>query len=165
MTDLAAMPLDGAQLSEAQPADAAELLVLQRCCWVPEAILNDTFDVPALHEDLDTVRGWIEASRVWTVRVGGRLVAAVRAHLEEGRWEIGRLMVAPDLTGQGIGRWLLSYAEQQAPPEATSLVLYTGAGSERNLTMYRRAGYEVAEPPANTLGKHIRGAVFLTKEI
>ncbi len=165
MTDLAALPLADAQLSEAQSSDAAELLVLQRCCWVPQAIVNDTFDVPALHEDLDTVRGWVETTRVWTVRIDGRLVAAVRAHLEEDRWEIGRLMVAPDLAGQGVGRWLLSYAEQQAPPEATSLVLYTGSGSERNLTMYRRAGYRVAEPPANTLGKHIRGAVYLTKSV
>ncbi|WP_051165778.1 GNAT family N-acetyltransferase [Amycolatopsis orientalis] len=163
MTDLAAVPLADAQLSEAHPSDAAELLVLQRCCWVPEAIANDTFEVPALHEDLDTVRGWIETARTWTIRLGGRLVAAVRARLEEDRWEIGRLMVAPDLAGQGLGRWLLAFAEQQAPPEASSLVLYTGAGSERNLTMYRRAGYQMTEPPANPLGKHIRGAVCLTK--
>lgn len=165
MTDLAALPLADAQLSEAQVSDAAELLVLQRCCWVTQAIVNDTLEVPALHEDLDTVRGWIEATHVWTIRIGGRLVAAVRARLEEDRWEIGRLMVAPDLAGKGVGRWLLSYAERQAPPQATSLMLYTGAGSERNLAMYRRAGYQVAEPPANTLGKHIRGAVYLTKSV
>jgi hypothetical protein len=49
-------PIDAARLARATPGDAAELMVLQRCCWVDEAIANDTFDVPALRETVDEVR-------------------------------------------------------------------------------------------------------------
>ena len=40
-------------------------------------------------------------------------------------------MVAPDLAGQGLGRWLLRFAETQAPDEVESITLFTGARSTR----------------------------------
>ena len=49
-------PIEGAELRPAGQDDAAELLVLQRCCWVDEAIANDTLDIGALHESLDDIR-------------------------------------------------------------------------------------------------------------
>lgn len=136
-------PVAGLSLGPAAPKDAAELLVLQRCCWAQEAIVNDSLDIPALHEDLDDVRGWIEDWEVWTVRLRGRLVAAVRGRAIDDVWEIGRLMVAPDLAGQGVGRWLLDHVERQAPPGAVSFALVTGARSARNIDLYRRAGYRI----------------------
>lgn len=157
------VPLTGGSLSYARGEDVAELLVLQRCCWVTEAILNDTLAIPALHEDSEIVRAWVEEKHVWTVRLGLRLVAAVRAHQDGDRWNIGRLMVAPDLRGAGLGRWLLHYAESQAPASARHVDLFTGGRSERNIQMYRAAGYKLTEPPGEKLGHHISGAVFLTK--
>src|SRR5205823_7912530 len=100
-------PIEGAELRRADRHDAAELLVLQRCCWVDEAIANQTLDIGALHESLDDIRHWIDEWTTWCVRLGGRLIGAVRAHREGTTWEIGRLMVAPDLSGRGLGRWLL----------------------------------------------------------
>lgn len=163
MIDVGSLPLADAVLARAEAGDAAELLVLQRCCWVSEAILNNILVIPALHEDLDTVRGWIATHHVSIIRTGGRLVAAVRAHHAEDRWEIGRLMVAPDLAGRGIGRWLLRYAERQAPADVDGIYLFTGQGSERNLRMYRSAGYVLSEPQPDKLSQHIRGVVYLTK--
>ncbi len=131
-----------AEVRLARPADAGELLTLQRSCWVGEAQLNDALDLPPLVETLDDVRVALGHWLTVVVRVGGRLVASARGQLAEpGEWEIGRLMVAPDLAGRGLGRWLLAHIEQAAPPEATSYRLSTGARSERNLRMYRRAGY------------------------
>ncbi|RZQ61984.1 GNAT family N-acetyltransferase [Amycolatopsis suaedae] len=150
-------------LAPATPADCAELLVLQRCCWVQEALQNDTLDVPALHESLDDVLEWTSTWSTWCVRQGHRLVAAVRARLDGAVWEVGRLMVAPDLAGRGLGRWLLAYAEAQAPPGVTGFALFTGARSPRNITMYQRAGYRLAES-AEVPG-HIKGAVQLVKAL
>src|SRR6516162_2636176 len=99
-------PIDGAEWRPARSEDAAELLVLQRCCWVAEAIANDTLDIPALHETLDDVRQWLGEWTTWCVHRSGRLIGAVRAHREGRAWEIGRLMVAPDVEGHGLGRWL-----------------------------------------------------------
>jgi tRNA (guanine37-N1)-methyltransferase len=54
--------------------------------------------------------------------------------------------VAPDLRGRGLGRWLLERIEEAAPDEASGFALITGAGSERNLRRYRRAGYRPDRP-------------------
>ncbi len=130
----------------ARPADAEELLVLQRCCWVPEGRANQAFDIPPLVEELDEVRAGLGAWHTWVVRVGGRLVASVRGRVDpDGGWEIGRLMVAPDLQGRGLGRWLLAHAEAAAPGEVDRVWLVTGDHSTRNQRFYRRAGYR-AQP-------------------
>ena len=77
----------------------------------------------------------------------GRLVGAVRAVLRDGEWHVGRLMVAPDLQGSGLGRALLEAVEAEAPAEATAYALFTGAGSKRNQRMYKKAGYRLAGQP------------------
>ena len=139
------IPVPDATLTRATAADAAELLVLQRACWVQEAIDNASLELPALTETLDDVRAWLADWQVWVVHHQGRLVGAVRARRDGASWEIGRLMVAPDLAGRGLGRWLLRYAECAAPDDVTSLGLFTGARSLRNLALYQRAGYRLGD--------------------
>ncbi|WP_375388432.1 GNAT family N-acetyltransferase [uncultured Amnibacterium sp.] len=119
--------------------DAPEVLVLQRCCWVTEAVANGTLDIPPLHEDLGDVRGWIGTA--WVLRDGSRLIGGVRAALEGDAWHIGRLMVAPDRRGEGLGRLLLAHIESVAPQQVTRFALFTGAGSTANQALYERAGY------------------------
>ncbi|MGU3291309.1 GNAT family N-acetyltransferase [Williamsia sp. M5A3_1d] len=152
-----------AVISEATADDAPELLVLQRCCWVAEAIANDTLDIPPLHETLEDVVAWIGDWMTLTVRDGPRLIGSVRGRLAGDTWEIGRLMVAPDVAGQGLGRRLLEQAERLAPAEATTFELFTGARSTRNQRIYRDAGYLLVENGIDTTG-HIPGAVVLRKE-
>jgi tRNA (guanine37-N1)-methyltransferase len=132
----------------ATPADAGELLTLQRACWVQEALANDSLtDIPALTESLEDVQEWMRTWSTWVVRSEGRLVGAVRGRLENGpggpAWCIGRVMVAPDLQRRGLGRVLLAHIEAVAPPEATSYALFTGARSVANIRMYKKAGYRV----------------------
>ena len=136
-------PLPGLTIAPVTPGDLAELLVLQRCCWVQEAIANDTLDIPPLHETAKVIADWAQTWQVWCVRRDGRLVGAVRARADGSVWDIGRLMVAPDLAGHGVGRWLLSYAEGQAPAGTTAFSLFTGAHSDRNIALYQRAGYRL----------------------
>lgn len=131
----------------ATPADAPELCVLQRACWVPEGRENDAWDIPPLAESLEDVRAGLAAYRTWVWRSGGRLVASVRGRVlpeDPSVWEVARLMVAPDLAGRGIGRALLSFVEAQAPASVATYRLVTGARSERNRRIYRRAGYRLA---------------------
>jgi tRNA (guanine37-N1)-methyltransferase len=154
---MAVPPIEGAELRPAVTGDAAELLVLQRCCWVEEAIANETLEIVALHESLDDVRQWLEDWETWCVRLDGRLVGAVRARREGTMWDIGRLMVAPDLSGHGLGRWLLAFAEATAPDDVDVIGLFTGAKSDRNIRMYERAGFRRSDGGAPP------GAVGLVK--
>jgi tRNA (guanine37-N1)-methyltransferase len=143
-------------------ADAGELYTLQRACWLQEMEANPGVEIPALRESLDDVRRGLGE---WTVRVArepssGRLVGAVRGRLDRhGEWDIGRIMVAPDLQGRGLGRALLELVQDLAPAEVTTYVLFTGAGSTDNLRMYKKAGFRLRPdrkaPP---------GAVVLTKK-
>ncbi|GAB3878887.1 bifunctional NAD(P)H-dependent oxidoreductase/GNAT family N-acetyltransferase [Kibdelosporangium lantanae] len=155
----AVMPVADASVAPVRADDLAELLVLQRASWVQEAIANSTLDIPALHETLADVTEWAATWKVWVVRRHGRLIGAVRARAEGSVWEIGRLMVAPDYAGQGLGRWLLAYAEQQAPQETTTFSLFTGHHSDRNIAIYQRAGYDLVDRDPNA------GVVHLTKAL
>lgn len=143
--------------------DLAELVVLQRCCWVQEALLNETLDIPALRETHEEVLTWATTWTTLVVRQRGRLVAAVRGRSEGTDWQVGRLMVAPDLAGRGIGSHLLRLVEGFAPPHVEQFVLFTGARSERNIRMYQKAGYRLAPVSVPTPPGHINGAVYLAK--
>ncbi len=150
--------LDDVEVRLVQPGDAGELFTLQRACWLQEQQDNPGVEIPALHETLEDLRGWIARDTVLVARSAGRLVGAVRADLHERTWEIGRLMVAPDLQGRGLGRVLLQRVEAAAPPEATAYALFTGAGSLRNQKLYKKAGYRLR-------GEVEPGVVRLTKTV
>jgi len=154
--------LDDVELRGVRPSDAGEIFTLQRACWIQEQQVNPGARIHALEEELDDVRRWTSSDTVLVLRSAGRLVGAVRARLRPApdgavAWDIGRLMVAPDLQGHGLGRRLLAEIEASAPESVTTFELFTGAGSSRNLRMYKKAGYRLrgeAEP----------GAVRLTKK-
>lgn len=91
-------------LAPVQPGDAGELLTLQRACQVH------------LTEGVEDVRAWTAEGVVLVLRSDGRLIGAVQGRLAGGTWQIGRLMVAPDLQGRGLAKRLLAAIEEQAPP-------------------------------------------------
>ncbi len=139
-------------LRVAVPADAPELLVLQRACWMPEGRVSGEWHIPPLEESLDDVVSGLAEWTTWVARVPadgntqGRLVASARGRLRPGDptvWETGRLMVAPDLQGRGLGRALLEHAESAAPDSVTTFWINTGRVSEGNLRRYKRAGYRI----------------------
>ncbi|XMA39437.1 GNAT family N-acetyltransferase [Streptomyces albogriseolus] len=127
------------------------MTVLQRCCWTEEALANDTLDIPALHETPEDVRTWLadwDTTGLWR---DGRLLGMVRTRRAGDDLHIGRLAVAPDLRGLGVGRWLLHRAESAAAEGCRRVVLFTGAASHRNIALYRQQGY-VALPDAQEDG-------------
>ncbi|MER6768970.1 GNAT family N-acetyltransferase [Streptomyces bacillaris] len=133
-------PLPGSYARRLGPDDAAEVTVLQRCCWLEEALVNDTLAIPALHESPADVRAWLADWDVTGLWRDGRLLGMVRTRRTGTDLHVGRLAVVPDLRGLGVGRWLLRHAESAAE-KGGRIVLSTGAASHRNLALYRRQGY------------------------
>ena len=154
--------VEGREIRLAIPSDAGELFTLQRACWVQEQQANPGVEIPALQESLADVTAWLATDTVLVAHAAGRLVGAVRARQHQGEngpvWDIGRLMVAPDLQGTGLGRVLLEQIEALAPATTTSFELFTGAGGERNQRIYRKAGDRLR-------GEVAPGVVRLTKLI
>ncbi len=146
----------GVEVRPSVLADAGELLTLQLACWVQEEKDNPGVPIPPLDESLEDVRSWLAECTVLVARRAGRLVAAVRARRRHEAWDIGRLMVAPDLWGQGLGRGMLQQIEDAAPAGVTTFELFTGAGSRRNQRLYKKAGYRLR-------GEIEPGVVRLTK--
>jgi tRNA (guanine37-N1)-methyltransferase len=129
--------LDGFADTEVRPvqrADLGEVLTLQWACFPP-----------ALHEPLEVLAHDLLGATGFVVRAAGRLVACVCAAPDEDAtvWHLSLLMVAPDVRGRGLGRWLLRYAEQAAPDTVATYRLFTGADDDANLRLYKRAGYSV----------------------
>ncbi|MGM7441804.1 GNAT family N-acetyltransferase [Streptomyces tunisiensis] len=151
-------PLPGSYVRPLGPDDAAEVTVLQRCCWLEEALINDTLDIPALHETLYDVRAWLAEWDVTGLWRDGRLLGMVRTRRDGDDLHIGRLAVVPDLRGLGVGRWLLGRAESAAEG-CRRVLLTTGAASHRNLALYQRRGYVVLPDPRDD------GAVDLAKAV
>ncbi|MEU5155766.1 bifunctional NAD(P)H-dependent oxidoreductase/GNAT family N-acetyltransferase [Glycomyces sp. NPDC021274] len=147
-------PVAGSYARALTPDDAAEVTVLQRCCWVEEAVVNDTLDIPALHESVEDIREWLAAWRTTGLWLDGRLLGIVRTRRIRDVWDIGRLAVAPDQRGRGLGTWLLRTAESAADPECRRFVLFTGAKSRRNIDFYEREGYVRTsdDAPEGTVG-------------
>ena len=67
------------QFTLAAPADAAELLTLQRACWVQEQQANPGVEIPAQHESLADVQAWLQEWTTLVLRSGGRLIGAAAA--------------------------------------------------------------------------------------
>ena len=123
--------------------DAREVLTLQRAAYVTEAVAHDDFSLPPLTQTLVDLKAEISAPEVTAVGIGdnGRLIGAVRLRRIGSVIELGRLTVAPDRQGEGVGTPLLRHAEMVFP-EAQEIRLFTGKRSTANIRLYTRHGYQ-----------------------
>ncbi|MFJ2542320.1 GNAT family N-acetyltransferase [Microbacterium sp. NPDC087589] len=124
-------------------ADAGEVLTLQRAAFVSEAQIYGSADMPPLTQTLPEVEAELRSSKGLTARQNGRLVGVIRFVEDDGVLLIGRIAIAPDTQGEGIGRRLLSAAERSST--AHEAELFTGSLSEANIRLYKACGYEEAE--------------------
>lgn len=149
-------------IAAAEPADAGELWTLQRAAYLPEARLYDTFELPPLLETLAELTEALRTTTTLVSRLGARLVGSVRGEPLAGDvWYVGRLLVAPDHQGRGLGSALLREIERRATPGTRTLRLVTGFRSAGNLALYSRHGYAEVDrrdhlgPPVVVLEKPV----------
>jgi len=134
--------------------DAGEILTLQRAAYVTEAQAHGDLALPPLTQTLEQLRVELADPHctAWGIRERGRLVASGRIRLADpAEAEIGRLTVAPDRQGNGLGTALLLAAEARLPDDVTVIRLFTGEHSHANLRLYQRLGYrETGRTPAGS---------------
>lgn len=123
---------------------------------------------PARSEDLESVKGCAEAAYApYVERVGKRpapMIADFKARIEAGdlyvaeadgsligfiiffsrrdHFQIENVAVLPGSQGQGLGKSLIAYAEQEARHRGIGAVeLYTNVKMTENLEFYPKLGY------------------------
>jgi GNAT superfamily N-acetyltransferase len=126
--------------------DAGEVLTLQRAAFVQEALIYGTPHMPPLTQTLDELEAEITDNLGCVAHIGHRMVGAVRAKQDGSLLLIGRLVIAPDVQGRGIGSTLLAAVEQRGRDAGASAAeLFTGSLSIANLRLYEREGYVESE--------------------
>ncbi len=132
---------DGVVIGPAAPGSAGEVLTVQRAAYLTEAQLYGDPGIAPLTETLAEV-GEAVAAGVLTATLGPRVVGVARGRVADGVLAIGRLAVAPDAQGRGVGTALVTALERSLGAQARRAVLFTGSRSEANLRLYRRLGYQ-----------------------
>ena len=127
------------EIADLPEESAGELLTLQRAAFVTEAQLYGDVRLPALTQTLDELAAELAVARCLGAWSGHRLVGSVRARAHDPVLHVGRLVVAPDVQGTGIGSRLLAAVE--AGSQCGRAELFTGSRSQGNLRLYRRRGY------------------------
>ena len=123
---------------------AGELLTLRRAAFVSEAQLYDDPHIPPLTQTLDELVEDLGDQNVITLGawIGHRLVGSIRVLLEGKKATLGRLAVAPDLQGMGIGTELLLAVVPHLSEGIEEVWVFTGRDSVQNLALYAKHGYE-----------------------
>ncbi|GAA5052362.1 ribosomal protein S18 acetylase RimI-like enzyme [Thermocatellispora tengchongensis] len=132
-------------IREAAAGDAGEILTVQRAAYVTEAQLYGDPFIPPLVESAEQIRKTIEdGAAVLVATEGSRIVGSVRGQVSGTTCLVGRLVVAPDAQGRGIGGALLAALHERVEEREAGVAvfdLFTGHLSAGNLRLYRRHGY------------------------
>jgi ribosomal protein S18 acetylase RimI-like enzyme len=140
--------------------DAGEILTLQRAAYQSEALLYHDPGLPPLIQTLEELRRELCEVTCLKAVAGHRLVGSVRGRIEADTCRIGRLIVAPDLQGRGIGSRLVGELERRLGAQVARFEVFTGDRSHRNISLYRRLGYrEIQRRPLS----EIADLVFMEK--
>ena len=123
---------------------AGELLTVRRAAFVTEAQLYDDPKLPALTQTLEELVEDLQKDNVITIGawIGPRLVGSIRVGLEDGKANLSRLAVVPDLQHRGIGTQLLFAVLGYLPEDTDEVWVFTGADSKQNLSLYAKHGFE-----------------------
>lgn len=122
--------------------DAGEVLTVQRAAFVGEALIYDSADMGPLTQTLDELAYELRDNLGCVALIGNRLVGAARAVAADEVLLIGRIAIAPDQQGGGIGPRLLAAIEERGIATGCRVAeLFTGSLSSGNLGLYQELGY------------------------
>jgi len=139
--------------------DAGEVLTIQRAAFASEALIYGDPDMPPLTQTREELEAELVENLGCVAVSGHRIVGAVRARLADDLLLIGRLAIAPDQQGEGLGTLLLNAVEDRGREAgASEAELFTGGLSEANQRLYEREGYRRTETTAD-------GEIFYRKRL
>lgn len=146
-----------------EPSDAGEVLTVQRAAFVAEALIYGDPDMAPLTQTLEEVEFELRENLGCVAIAGTRLVGVARAVADGELLLVGRIAIAPDQQGEGIGSRLLEAVEHRgAQSGCRRAELFTGSLSTQNIALYESLGYRESARIDQGDGT---AQVFLQKEI
>lgn len=127
-------------LHRASAADHDRLVALQHAAYARNRVLLGVEPIP-LKADYQAV---LREKEVWLAEDGAALVGALVLEPRDGDFVIESVATDPTRQSAGLGRALLSAAEQRARDLGYNVVrLYTGSSLSHLIAWYSRHGYVV----------------------
>jgi ribosomal protein S18 acetylase RimI-like enzyme len=117
------------------------ILDLQYLAYQSEAELLNDFTIPPLKQTYNEIVQDYEQGLIFLKATddNGDIIGSVRAKVADKTAFIGRVIVRPDMQGQGIGTKLLLTIEKESG--VARYELFTSNRSVNNLRLYERLGY------------------------
>jgi ribosomal protein S18 acetylase RimI-like enzyme len=138
-------------IMKAEQQDLPAILDLQYLAYQSEAKLFNNQNIPPLTQTLQDLQQEYEQGIILkAVDENNIIIGSVRAYSHNDTLYIGKLMVRPNLQGQGLGTRLLAELECKYPHKRYEL--FTSSKSERNIKLYKRLGYVVFKEEDTSAG-------------
>jgi ribosomal protein S18 acetylase RimI-like enzyme len=132
------------EIKKATHEDLAEIFDLQKLAYQSEAQMLNDYSIQPLTQTLTEARDdlvkYDNGVILKLIDTHDKIIGSVRAHEENGRVYVGKLIVHPDYQNKGLGTKLLDAIETFF--ENKIFELYTTSKSERNLHLYKKIGYK-----------------------
>lgn len=129
-------------ITRAEQHDLQEIFNLQHLAYKNEAKLLNKSNISPLKQTLQEIEQEFEKGLfLKAVDDNDAIAGAVYAYSENDTLYIGKLIVRPDLQGQGIGTKLLEEIERICPHLRCET--FTSSKSERNIRLFERLGYSI----------------------
>ncbi len=137
------------KILKAERADLARILEIQKICYSREVERTGDPEIAPMRQTLAELEAELKGSVILKGIEGDAIGGSVRARMDDGTCKIGRLVVLPQLRGEGRGSALVRAIEAEFP-EAVRYELFTASASPDNIGLYESLGYrQFAARPAN----------------
>jgi GNAT superfamily N-acetyltransferase len=130
------------EITKAAFEDLPKILELQKLAYLSEAKLLNNYSIQLLTQTLKELENEFDKNIILklTDENNNEIIGSVRAHEENNRVYVGKLMVHPDYQNKGFGEKLLKAIEKYY--ENKTFELFTSGKSEKNLYLYKKNGYK-----------------------
>ena len=130
------------EIRKAIKQDLPRILEIQKRAFLSEAERYNDFNIPPLHQTIEELEQEFTEKQIWVATIENEIVGSFRIYSKNQIGYIGKLIVLPEFQNKGIGRTLMTKAENLFT-DILKIEIYTGEKSVKNIHLYQSLGYQI----------------------